>query len=206
MTTESTPETTERSARDLLPDDLSGCRRPADAVRRIESREADLEKRECDLLNIQTGADPHTDPAPRYEAELVEVQNALATLEEVRFRLTRGGGVPLEVYPTGDSRPACRPRWEEEARKRGHQLHIDLVRIGYTDEEERRRLVAEALGAPFQPRFRTHQPRFRTLTAEEVREARARIEGLGVAEREEPSGDRLPAPDLVEAGVRMDLY
>ena len=193
----------ERSARDLLPGDLSDCRRPADAVRRIESRKVDLEKRECDLLNIQTGADPCTDPAPRYEAELAEVQDALATLQEVRFRLTRGSGVPLEVYPTGDSRPACRPRWEEEARKRGHQLHIDLVRVGYTDEEERRRLVAEALGAPFQPRFRTHQPRFRTLTAEEVRDARAQIEGLGVAEREEPSGDRLPAPDLVETSARI---
>jgi hypothetical protein len=194
MTTESTPETTNRSARDLLPDDLSGCRRPADAVRRVESREADLKKRECDLLDIQTGADPHTDPAPRYEAELAEVRDALITIEEVLSRLTRGV-VPLEVYPTGESRPACRPRWEKEARERGHQLHLDLVRIGYTSEEERRQLVAEVLG-------RSYQPRFRTLTAEEVREARAQIEGLGVAEREEPSGDSLPAPDLVETNAR----
>jgi hypothetical protein len=187
------------SARDLLPD-LSGCRRPADAVRRIESREADLERRECDLLNIQTGEDPQTAPAPRYEAELKRVQDALATLEEVCARLTRGV-VPLEVYPTGDSRPACYPRWEEEARERGHQLHMDLVRTGYTDEEERRRVVAEALG-------RLGQPRFRTLTAEEVRDARAQIEGLGVAEREEPHGDSLPAPDVVETttGARMELY
>ena len=192
--------TSDRSARNLLPDDLSGCRHPADAVRRIESREADLEKRERDLLNIQTGEDPCTDPAPRYEAELAEVQDALATLEEVCARLTRGV-VPLEVYPTGSSRPACYPRWEEEARERGHRLHLDLVRIGYTGEEKRRDLVAEALG-------RSGQPRFRTLTAGEVRHARAQIEGLGVAEREEPHGDSLPAPDLVETetGVRMELY
>ena len=196
MTTESTQREANRSARDLLPDDLSGCRRPADAVRRIEDREAKLEKRERDLLDIQTGADPCTDPAPRYEAELAEVQDALATLEEVLSRLTHNGFVPLEVYPTGDSRPACRPRWEEEARERGHRLHLDLVRIGYADEEGRRQLVAEVLGAPFQPRFRT-------LTAEEVRDARAQIPGLGVAEREEPSGDSLPAPGLVETNARV---
>jgi len=196
MATKNTQHEAERSARDLLPDDLSGCRRPADAVRRVESREADLKKRECDLLNIQTGADPHTDPAPRYEAELAEVQDALITLQEVRFRLTRGSAVPLEVYPAGDSRSACRPRWEKEARERGHQLHLDLVYIGYTDEEERRQLVAEVLG-------RSYQPRFRTLTAEEVRYVRAQIEGLGVAEREEPSGDSLPAPDLVETNARI---
>jgi hypothetical protein len=200
MTTENTQREANRSARDLLPDDLSGCRRPADAVRRIESREADLEERERDLLNIQTGEDPQTDPAPRYEAELAEVQGALATLEEVCARLTRGV-VPLEVYPTDDSRPACYPRWEKEARERGHRLHLDLVRIGYTSEEERRDLVAEVLEL-------SYQPRFRTLTAEEVRDARAQIPGLGVAEREEPSGDRLPAPDVVETetGARMEPY
>ena len=194
MTAENTPETTDRSARDLLPD-LSGCRRPTDAVRRIESRGEELEERECDLLNIVTGEDPCTDPSPRYEAKLAEVQKALYTIEEVLSRLTRGGW-PVEVYPQD-----CRPRWEEEARERGHRLHMDLVRIGYTGEEERRGLVAKALGL-------SYHPRFRTLSAEEVRDARAQIEGLGVAEREEPHGDRLPAPDVVETttGVRMELY
>jgi hypothetical protein len=56
--------------------------------------------------------------------------------------------------------------------------------------------VAEVLGL-------SYQPRFRTLTAEEMRGARAQIEGLGVAEREEPSGDGLPAPDLVETNARI---
>lgn len=168
-------------------------RTPADALRSLMKRRKKLRKRERVLLTrSEAGQSSEAE-----ETALRDLQQCLDFIERMRVSLTDQYGDPLEVFPSG-----CRPRHDSAARKRGHQLHLDLIRIGYDSQEERYEAVREALGLD-------SLNHFRHLSAEQVKEARARIPGLGVAER----GPREKEPwehfleECAEAGVkRPDVY